>query len=293
MIFLKKYLLWFVLAVSLLLFGYAHAVKTGDCDAPIVYSLGTFDPRFNISKADFLRDVEAATHPWENSLGKNLFEYEGETKAPLAGLVNGVKATLQKYVGVYFTRQPVVINLIYDERQQLAEQHAAQVSAINQTKETVDQVKQQFLALQNQYESSKSQYQFLLNEYKQRRGDYNTLEAKRLEVNGLADEVNALIKKYNFLVRSVNSTIQTVNQTAGQEFEEGLYVSDSSGEKINIYEFTNQESLVRVLSHELGHALGLDHNSNPDSIMYYLNNSKNITPTKEDIAAAKAICKAK
>ncbi len=283
--FLKKSVLWVVLVITVALWGYVETIKKAPCEAPLQYTLGTFDKRFGISKTDFLREVADATHIWENSIGKDLFENSSEAK-PLADY----QKFLQQYIGKYFTRQPIVINLIYDARQKTADQKRAQVSAIDETKQSADEIKKQFLALQSEYERAKAEYERLLSEYKQRRGDFNGLEAKRLEVNGLAEQSNALIHKYNFLVKSINSTIQTINQSVGQEFEEGQYVSDASGEEIDIYEFGNRDILERVLAHELGHVLGLDHNNNQNSIMYYLNSSKNIVPTKEDVEALKGVC---
>ncbi|MES2214229.1 MAG: matrixin family metalloprotease [Patescibacteria group bacterium] len=99
-----------------------------------------------------------------------------------------------------------------------------------------------------------------------------------------------LIRKYNSLVDQANQKVSTINESAGKEFNEGEYIYDEAGQRINIYEFTSRAELVRVLAHELGHALGLDHNSNPDSIMYYLNQSENGALTPEDSADLEALC---
>jgi predicted Zn-dependent protease len=279
MTFIKNLFLYGLLAASVALAGYVYVHKEIPCRSPIQYSLGTLDSRFGISKAGFLSDISDATHIWENAYGKDLFEY---TAAPQPGF----SGWLQKYFG----RPPILVNLVYDERQLKSDENKTLVSEIGNTKATAAEVKAQFTSLQAKYTQSKAEYQVLLDNYKKHHGDFATLEQKRIEVNTLADSINALVKKYNTIVGQVNQVVDKVNQTAGQEFEEGQYVLDEKGERINIYEFSTTQALVRVIAHELGHAIGLDHNPNPQSIMYYLNNSSNMTPTVDDLAALKAVC---
>jgi predicted Zn-dependent protease len=283
--------LWVVLILAVLLFVYVQSVKSSPCAAPIQYSLGSFDTRFNMGKTEFLAHIESATHVWENAIGKDLFVYDDGKAAKSEGLWSKSKKFLDTYVGKYFVGGPLPVNLIYDSRQESSNQKKVLTDSIDQTKQSADQIRAEFTALQKRYAAAKAEYEILLNNYKARKGDWSTLEAKRLEVNSLADQVNALVQKYNYLVKEVNSVVNVINQTAGQEFEEGIYVRDAKGQRINIYEFGNNAILERVLAHELGHALGLNHNDNPNSIMFYLNNSANRVPTKEDIAALRVICK--
>ncbi len=267
---LKKYFWWIILLITIAYWGYFQLTHVWPCQQPIKYTVGSFDGRFNLSKADFIRAIEDGGHIWENNIGKNLFEYDSSAK-----------------------KGDLVVNLIYDYRQKAVDENKVLTSRIDASKDSVDTIKLQITGLQNEYDQASKEYLSLVSQYKKRQIDFNTVEAKRLEVNRLADEVNAMIKKYNLQVKSINSTIQTVNQSAGKEFEEGLYSSDSKGEKIDIYEFSDRDVLVRVLAHELGHALGLGHNENPESIMFYLNDSKNIKPTKDDLGELKTICKMK
>lgn len=281
---MRKYFLPTLFAIALVIWGYSRFNQKGPCEIPIRYAIGINDKRFSISNSDLLSATEEASQVWENTLGKNLFEYDTAYNSK-------VKMNIfQELMGRYFIRGDIIVNLIYDSRQKAADQNRQLVTSVNETKGSADAIKKQFLTLQNDYKRAVGEYEILLTQYKNGHGDRNTVETKRLEVNGLADQVNALVKKYNYLVTSVNSTIRTINQSAGHEFEEGQYVSDEKGERINIYEFGNRDALVRVLAHEFGHVLGLDHNDNPASIMYYLNSSKNIEPTKEDVAGLRAVC---
>ncbi len=296
MSFIKKSFVWIVLIVMMGLWSYQYFVINAPCAQPIYYHLGVFDTRFNISKVDFLSAVDEATLIWEKALGKDLFSPSTEGRLD--------------------------INLVYDDRQALAEKNRTLTAQVDTQKVSADAIKAQFLSLQNRLDERKKEYEALVSEFEKAQDSYNTevrlwnrkggapkdeyeklnndkdalvafqarVETKRLEVNALVDEINALVKKYNYLVGTVNSTISTINKDAGKEFEEGEFISDRNGERINIYEFGNHQVLVRVLAHEFGHALGLDHNDNPDSIMYYLNNSKNMKLTAEDTAAVKAVC---
>jgi hypothetical protein len=46
------------------------------CDEPITYKIGKIDPGFQMNEEDFKNKVEEATQIWEESYGKNLFEYD-------------------------------------------------------------------------------------------------------------------------------------------------------------------------------------------------------------------------
>lgn len=69
---------------------------------------------------------------------------------------------------------------------------------------------------------------------------------------------------------------------------------DPNTDTIDIYTFGNQDELRLVLMHEFGHALGLGHAKQPNSIMYELldqQDLKNPTLSAEDIAMLQNRCR--
>jgi hypothetical protein len=268
------------------------------CKKPVEYKIGTIDPRFGVSAADFKKDIAEAGNLWSAATGKTLFEYSDQGA--------------------------LTINLIYDDRQKITQQEKQLSNNIDATTEVAQSVKDQFNSLQNNYNAAQTSYKDELGAYNTKQTDYNnqveywntqggapaneyqklqtqkndlsveraSLEQKRLAVNSLANQINALIDKYNLLVNHINENVNAINNDglAGTQFEEGVYISDKDGMRINIYQFDNQTYFLRVLSHELGHSLGLQHNNGANSIMNPVNQSKSLALSTEDIAAIDLEC---
>lgn len=265
------------------------------CDSPIQYSIGSFDTKFGISEKDFLAALDTASVIWEKPIAKNLFEYVPE-------------------------KGSLTVNLKYDDRQKITQSNQVLKADVEKTNKLAASIKQQFLALQDQFKVAEQDYKNAVARFNQHQSDYNAqvqhwnsvggapknefnklnqekadlateyaaLENKRIYVNSFVDQINSFINKYNLLVADANSTINTINQTAGQEFEEGTY--NPGTDEIDIYQFDGRQKLIRALAHELGHALGLDHNENPASIMYALNQSNTQVLSVDDIRDLKMRC---
>lgn len=287
-----------LLVLTLLCCGgyFIYAYQT-PCRLPVRYSIGALDPRFNLSTTTLVAALKDAEGLWEDGAGgSNLFEYEEKGGMP--------------------------VNLVYDTRQATTQKNSQIKANIDATTGSADAVKAQYDGANARYQSSKaaylsaqssydaalkayndkvaywnarggapkSEYQSLQSQKAQLQAQASALESQRLSLNALADQVNALSARYNQLASKVNANVDAINKTAGKEFEEGLFTRTALSSKIDIFEYSSRAELVRVLAHEMGHSLGLPHNANPDSIMYELNQSKNDTPTTEDLASLKEVC---
>ena len=71
--------------------------------------------------------------------------------------------------------------------------------------------------------------------------------------------------------------------------EEGLYVSDDKGRKIDIYFNISKDETVHTLAHEMGHALGIGHVQDANSIMYPKTNIV-LSLSVDDINALNKAC---
>ena len=136
-----------------------------------------------------------------------------------------------------------------------------------------------------------ARYEALKEEKQALSGAQKELNAQAEALNELVPQINVAVDALNAAAKKINAKVDVYNAQAGEDYEQGAYVADKEGKRINIFEFEDQADLARVLSHEFGHALGLDHVENPDSIMYSFNIGSGLDLSAEDVAALKERCR--
>ena len=298
--------------VILLILGFGYYYREGvssldlyflnqsqPCQKPITYSIADVDSKFGLTKAKLLDDIRQAEKIWESPINKNLFEYS------LAG--------------------DLKIHLIYDYRQKATDALRKLGIVINDDRSTYDAVKAKYdslvtsyakektniAALIENYDADKSAYEKDVSYWNKRGGapkrEYDALEQKRINLGNQVAIINKARDSINELVSAINSTAtvlnkliadlniqvsayNTIGESAGKEFNEGEFVSNESGAAINIFQFNDENKLVKILAHELGHALGLGHLDNPEAIMYRIDEGINENLTADDLEALKNKC---
>ena len=272
------------------------------CREPLTYRFGHIDERFGLTRWEFSMAVQKAAAIWGQPLSRELFREDPQGA--------------------------IEISLVYDYRQEAADKLKKLNFKMDYTKDSHDNMKLRLERLKSEYERNRavpdsdlSAFNARLNAYNaeieawNRRGGApenvrNRLMSGKSELNAererlhirqdeakrMVDEINSLVLVMNEIAAVQNLDVvryRDVGSRLGGEFQEGYFEHKKGTQSIKIYHYNDDANLVRLLVHELGHALGLGHSANPDAVMYRLNQSDKLELSEDDIAALKARCKAK
>lgn len=275
---LAYFLIYITIAVLILVHVYPDKLSLdkllhrSPCSTPISYGVGYVDKRFNITTEQLKVNIGNAADIWNKAEGKQLFVYNPAAK--------------------------LQINMIYDERQALTNQINGLEGQLQSGKQVLQpqideynkllaDFKSRMLNLNSQIDSWNARGGAPPDEYKQLIQEQQTLQKDADNLNSLARKLNLQTNNYNNQVVNINQTIETFNADLAKKPEEGLYIAGEN--RIEIYFDSNQSELEHTIAHEMGHALGIDHNNNPNSIMYPYTTEMQ-KPTSEDVSGLNVIC---
>ena len=272
------------------------------CDTPIRIQAGRFDSRFPVTERAFHRALDEAIALWQGAADKPLF-----TRTGSAGLA---------------------VHMVYDSRQARAsdvqaaktriEQEEAAIDrqkrALDQRRDALDQAQQQFRRDQDQLNSRTNELNRLIERWNrgtlahtaanrrmlERRQE--ALEAERERLNQQQAQLSRRLEQWRDAVDDFNARVTQLGDTA-EAFNAdvskrsmttmGEYRQKGSERTIEIYQATNYRELRQVIAHELGHALGIGHVSNPSSVMNAAISSENLDAWRlsgEDVTALQKTC---
>lgn len=280
--------------------------KTVPCSQPLRYSLGDIDPRFSISQPELQEAIEAAVNTWNSG-----------TEMPLLTKNDGNQQSGN-----------IVIRLVYDDRQERTDREIRFRERIRSQQIKLD--RRQFLhdEKRDTFEKRSLQYKNLadrtsdslkrLNEWVEEKNnnrgfagtDLDEFERRKEEVTKAQEQIRRKQQELDQLARAINSEMDELNEKFDEHnkliqqyneefagdlrFAKATYQKTSNGGVVTVNQFMNKKELTLILAHELGHALGITHLREPESVMYSQMGEQQINPTvrltQSDIQAVQQLC---
>lgn len=240
-------------------------------DTRLRYKIGKIDHRFGLTQQDVIKIAQEASYIWLKGTKKDYFTYDPHAK--------------------------LVINLIYDERQEDSILRQQEILRIKQSQEKTNQITQavekekslleyrynQINLKKNEYDENLMRYNSLIHQYndstKVSTHSIDMLENQKRYLEKEKQQLESEITRFNEQVKTSNERIKLLNDLSAEnirsienfniKFKPRLFdKGEFNGKEINIYEFHSKNDLKITIAHEFGHALGLLHSDHPESLMY-------------------------
>ena len=251
----------------------AATLRAAPCGQPVKYKLGAIDRRFGMTDQDALAALRDATRLWNSATDSDLVAYGDDTGIP--------------------------INFVYDDRERMSQDHAAYAATIRQAAADLKKFDGEVAAVRGKLTVARTSFSSQESSFKTKLDIYNAdverlngggggtyeqgkvfdeskrqldqqlsqLKDDQAAINELIERENSLIAQHNAVVNRANAVINIVNRDVGKDFVAGLYTVKDGRAQIDIFAFVDRPDLVRLLAHELGHALGMGHVDDPNSVM--------------------------
>lgn len=297
---------------------------------PVFYRIENVDQGFGVSADVFAKAIEEAEGVWESAVGRDIFisrkddgdnnniafnlvfdERQTETIL-LKGLFEGIGSEENQFEEVKKEYDLLAKELIplEEEIKKLNEQYEilredllASVSLYNAKKKDYEDAvafwnerggapKKEYNKLVKEKDDVDILYRQIVSKEARLKTLRNDLEEKISAYNELAGRINTLGGILNRMAASLNADVSSYNriQADREEFVTGSYEVEGGNKSINVYQFYDYRELVIIIAHEMGHALGVDHALNENSIMYPKITYQEAKLSAEDINLIMKVC---
>ena len=300
---MRRPLLWLALgAVALSAWYYAgdggryrHTFAHAPCAIPVHYRLDEIDPRFGFDRLTVTTALIDAVSLWQSRADALLFV---ESDHPEAMRVSMRFDHRQESANVRSSLR----GGLEQDRVQLERDEAMLArwaTRIEEARAARDRAADALRADVAGHEARVAAWNAGEGERSERRRraletERETLRLAGEDVRRMTEDLNGDIAAYNRAaadmqrrVADFRGRVGEYNQaSSGELVESGRYqYAPGTGRRIDVFRVEDYEELVRVLAHELGHALGLGHVEQPGALMHAMLHRPGAAPTARSVPA--------
>jgi hypothetical protein len=268
----------------------------GKCRAPVAWRIGVVDREFGIAPQKLHRMARAAALRW-NQLAATVVLIDRPNVRFTINLRYGLRqetAETIKDLHADAAHRKAMLDDLIRVMDKLVHKHnidsaryAAKVDAFNRTAE-------RFVARRKQRISNPARRQLrdeheVLNKRQTTLDkEKNQLDDARSQIETLRDEIKTRAMRHNNTVAAANRTMKSFPDDARKV---GVTHINGPRSKIDLLQYYDDDKMYLTLLHEFGHALGLEHITDPRAIMYPTQNAKTANDlTANDVKALRALC---
>jgi len=256
----------------------AQSLATGSqvpCAVPMTWTVARIDPGFDLSPEEALLAAREAGTLWETAVGAELFQFDAEAGDPILFDFDQRQAEVEEG----------------RERDRALESERAGIEA---RRLEMDATSREYESMVRRYEQDVTEHDWAVRAYNnemarlsrerevprsqqaemaRRANDLDRsmrdLQNRVRLLNQLSDQIRDDVARFNEWVdafsRRQTSHVQAYPQapTEAGHYAETAFWQDgtvkSVERRIRVFQFSDHDELVRILTHEFGHALGLGH----------------------------------
>jgi hypothetical protein len=261
----------------------APAPVNPDCRVPLSWSLAELDDAFGLAREEAEAAIRQAAGVWNDVAGRTLFHHDERDGFPIRFVHDerhaAIQASLQRRAELDEQRR-----LISERRADLEAAGAELARARAEHDRQVDDLERRMATHRQEVRYWNERGGAPEAQLRELRQAEEALARERAQVNARADSLNEEARRVNRETDQLNRMVEDFNRASaggaeagGGRIESGRYHESrrtigswvvSVEREIQIFQFDDRNHLIRVLAHELGHALQLGHVGEPGALMY-------------------------